>query len=168
MKTSFLREDWEILAFFILAASSFSVSLLSRAAKMRCICSCAKRGYFTAPRGDVSAHAQREDISLRQEEMFLPMRKKRIFRCAKRRCFSSYAIRGYFIAPRGNVPKHAQRENISLRQEKMLQCMRKVTIFHCPKRRCFSSCAKRGYFIAPRGDVLAHVQRKRGYFIKIR
>jgi hypothetical protein len=35
MKTSFSREDWEILAFFILAASSFSVSLLSRAVSIR-------------------------------------------------------------------------------------------------------------------------------------
>jgi hypothetical protein len=35
----------------------------------RCFCACAKRGYFIAPRGDVSAHAQREDISLRQEKI---------------------------------------------------------------------------------------------------
>ena len=32
MKTSFSREDWEIFAFFILAASSFSVNLLFWAA----------------------------------------------------------------------------------------------------------------------------------------
>jgi hypothetical protein len=35
----------------------------------RCFCACPKRGYFIAPRGDVFLHAQREDISLPQEEM---------------------------------------------------------------------------------------------------
>jgi hypothetical protein len=111
--------------------------------KRRCFCTCAKREYFIAPRGDVLAHAKREDISLHQEEIFQRMLKERIFHCAKRRCFRACAKRWYFIAPRGDASlKH------------------KVIIFHCTKRRCFSACAKRGYFIAPRGDVPEHAQRE--------
>ncbi len=95
-------------------------------AKRRCNFACPKRGYFVASRdvsawvqerklhcaGDFSEHMQ-EGIfhcaevrcfsacakrGLRQEEMFLLMRKERI----------------YFIAPRGDVSAHAQREDISL------------------------------------------------------
>ncbi len=134
-------------------------------AQRRCFCACAKRGYFIAPRGDVSAHAQREDISLRQEEMFLRMRKRAyfivvrgdvsvhalgsLFHCAKRRCFCSCTKR-FFIA-RGYC--------ISLRQGKMFQHMCK-RILNCVKVKMFLRVSKREYFIAPRGDASAHVQRE--------
>jgi hypothetical protein len=67
-------------------------------AKRRCFSACAMRGYFIAPRGDVDSHAQREDISLCKEEMYLRMRKERI---------------QYFIAPREDVYTHAQRKEVS-------------------------------------------------------
>jgi hypothetical protein len=85
--------------------------MIFHGAKRRCICSCPRRGYFIAPRGNVSAHAHREgifivpradisahgcreDISLRQEEMFQRICKER-------------------IASRVDVSAHAQREDIS-------------------------------------------------------
>ncbi len=123
--------------------------------KRRCFCTCAKRGYFIVPRGDFSAHAQREDISLCQEEMFQRMCKERI---APRGDASAHAQREEIslrqeemfqrmckerIAPRGDVSAHAQREDILLRQEEMFQRICKERIFHCTKMRCICSCAKR-------------------------
>jgi hypothetical protein len=85
-------------------------------------------------------HAKREDISLRQDEINLRMRKERIFHCTKR-CICSCAKRGYFIAPRGDVSVHAQKGFV-LVQKKMFLRMCQIC-----------------YFITLRGDVAAHAQR---------
>ncbi len=98
-----------------------------RCIKRRFFSACSKRGYFIVPRGDVLGHAQRDDISLRQEEML-----------------HSNTKLSYFIAPRGDASVHAQREDISLRQEEMYLSMRKERIFHCAKMRSIWSCAKIG------------------------
>jgi hypothetical protein len=160
-----------------------------------------------------SVHAQREDISLHQDEMNLNMRKERILHCDKRRC--TYLLmrkycRGYSIAPRGDVPEHAQREDISLRQEEMFQrmrkrayfivvrgdvsvhalgkfislcqeemfllmhqkvfhcakrrcfsiCQREDTVFHCAKVRCFSTCAREDIKLCQSKDVFAREQER--------
>jgi hypothetical protein len=78
----------------------------------------AKRGYFIAPRGDASVHALREEILVRQEEMFLRMCKER-------------------IPPRGYASAHTQRDDI-----KLCQSGDGEKIFHCAKMRCICSCAK--------------------------
>ncbi len=101
-----------------------------------------KRGYFISPRGNVSPHEQREDISLHQE-VFLRKHKEGDSSLLQEEMFQRICKERIFIVLGGDVSAHVQE-----------------MIFPCTERRCIGACAKREYFIAPRGDVSAHVQRE--------